>query len=404
MKILILNAGSSSIKFQVIDVRSSRALAMGLVEKIGEAAGRVALKLSDASGKWTAHSDTAETIADHHAGLERVIGALKASGILSDTRDLFAIGHRVVHGGTRFHDPTRIDAKILAEIRALIPLAPLHNEPNALGIEVALALCPNVPQVAVFDTAFHATLPPQAFHYALPREFFETHHVRRYGFHGTSHHYVAKRAAAILGRDLKTLNLITLHLGNGASATAIQNGASIDTSMGLTPLEGLVMGTRSGDIDPAIPFYLTRVAGKSSAELEHLLNEQSGLKGICGSNDMREVLSRAAGGDGDAQLALEMYAYRIKKYIGAYTAALGRVDALVFTAGIGENSALVRAKCCEGLSALGIVIDSDKNASPSHTEREIGAKDAGVRVLVIPTDEEHEIAEQTRRCIEHAGT
>lgn len=401
MKILVLNAGSSSIKFQVFDMRSLQALAAGIVEKIGESSGRVVLKLGDAGGNWTTHSDLAETISNHTLGLQQAFDVLKLSGALREMSELFAIGHRVVHGGTRFSAPAKIDAGVLAQIRELIPLAPLHNEPNALGIEIALSLCPHVPQVAIFDTAFHHTLPPHAFHYALPRELYEKHHVRRYGFHGTSHQYVAKRAAALLGRELDSLNLITLHLGNGASACAIQNGKSIDTSMGLTPLEGLIMGTRSGDIDPAIPFYLEREAKKSRTEIEHLLNDQSGLKGLCGANDMREIERRAVGGDSDARLAIEMYAYRIKKYIGAYVAALGRVDALIFTAGVGENSAHIRAQCCEGLGALGISVDSAKNNAAARDEREIGS--GAVRVLVIPTNEEREIAEQTRACIESSN-
>jgi acetate kinase len=254
---------------------------------------------------------------------------------------------------------------------------------------------PDVPQVAVFDTAFHQTIPPHAYHYALPFDLHEDHHVRRYGFHGTSHCYVAKRAAEHLDRPLASLNLITLHLGNGASATAIQAGRSVDTSMGMTPLEGLIMGTRAGDLDPALPFFLARATGRSPDRVEALLNTESGLKGICGVNDMRTIQRRAAEGDERAQLATEMYAYRVRKYIGAYSAVLGRVDAVVFTAGIGENSPEIRASACRGLSALGIEIDPARNADASRQAREIQPEGAAVKVLVIPTNEELEIAQET---------
>jgi acetate kinase len=301
----------------------------------------------------------------------------------------------VVHGGEAFREPALIDEKVISTIRALSPLAPLHNPANLMGIEVALQFAPDVPQIAVFDTAFHQSVPPQAFHYALPLEFYDRHNVRRYGFHGTSHGYVAKQAALYLKRALDTLNLITLHLGNGASVTAIEKGKSVDTSMGMTPLEGLIMGTRCGDIDPAIIFYLGRKTGFSQDKIETLLNKHSGLKGICGINDMREIAGMAAEGNAPARLAIEMYCYRIKKYIGAYNAVLGDVDALVFTGGIGENAADIRARSCEGLSKMGIEVDENKNNEKTTKIREIQSNRCSVSILVIPTDEELEIAEQT---------
>ena len=276
----------------------------------------------------------------------------------------------------------------------MIPLAPLHNPANLIGIEVARDRRPDVPQVAVFDTAFHQSMPPSAFHYALPKELYTEHHVRRYGFHGTSHHYVAKRAAEHLDRPLDTVNLITLHLGNGASAAAVRKGKSIDTSMGMTPLEGLVMGTRCGDIDPAIHFYLGRKTGRTNEELEKMFNQESGLKGICGANDMREIIRLACSGDEHAQLAIDIYCYRIRKYIGAYSAVLGQVDAMVFTGGIGENAALIRKHCCEDLDRLGIVLNDRKNDDCSGELSEIQGEKSPVRILVIPTDEELEIAHQ----------
>ncbi len=322
--------------------------------------------------------------------------------IIQDESELFGIGHRVVHGGELFREPTVIDDEVAAAIRRLIPLAPLHNPSNLLGIEIARTRFPGVPQVAVFDTAFHQTLPPHAFHYATPYDWYSEHRVRRYGFHGTSHHYVSKEAARYLGKAPKSPNLITLHLGNGASATAVQRGLSIDTSMGLTPLEGLVMGTRSGDIDPALHFFIMRDTGMSADELEKSLNSQGGLKGICGLNDMREIIGQAGSGNDRAKLAIEMFCYRIKKYIGAYVAVLGSVDAIVFTGGIGENSSVIREQSCEGLEHLGIAIDAAKNEQALGSITEIQKNGAPVKVLVVRTDEEREIAQQTVHAIEKA--
>ncbi len=317
--------------------------------------------------------------------------------------DLFGIGHRVVHGGEEFREPTLIDDAVIAAIRRKIPLAPLHNPANLLGIEVTRARRPDVPQVAVFDTAFHHSLPPHAYHYAIPYQLYESLQIRRYGFHGTSHQYVANTAASHLGKPLESLNLITLHLGNGASAAAVERGRSVDTSMGMTPLEGLMMGTRCGDLDPAIVFFLATTGGKTLEEVEGLLNSQGGLRGICGVNDMREALESAASGDDRARLAIEMYAYRIKKYIGAYLAVLGRVDALIFTAGIGENSAEIRARSCAGLAGLGIEIDPARNGERVDGVHEIQREGSPVKILVVPTNEELEIAEETVACIQLSG-
>lgn len=379
LKILVLNSGSSSIKYRLFRMGSMEVLRAGVVDRIGE------------------HGPSA--VRDHGKGFERVMADLSEAGVIGEPTSLFGIGHRVVHGGERFREPVRVDHGTLDAIREMIPFAPLHNPGNLQGIEVALATCPGVPQVAVFDTAFHQTMPPRAFHYALPRDLYDTHRVRRYGFHGTSHAHVARRAAELLGKPPAALNLITLHLGNGASAAAIREGRSIDTSMGMTPLEGLIMGTRCGDLDPAVPFFLGATTGKNPVELLALLNEDSGLKGICGANDMREVHRRVAGGDPSAALAIEMYSYRIRKYIGAYTAVLGRVDALVFTGGIGENDAEVRRRTCEGLERLGIAVDEARNGSPSPVPREIQREGMPVKIFVIPTDEELEIALQTVACI-----
>lgn len=394
MKILVINSGSSSIKYQLFDMTDKSVLAAGLLEQIGEVESRLTHRSCDTQGQMATIAET-QSVENHRAGFELIGRVLNDTGALRDSGELYGIGHRVVHGGEMFREPTIIDHKVIEVIRQLIPLAPLHNPANLLGIEVARAAAPGVPQVAVFDTAFHQAIPPRAFRYALPQNLYDEHQVRRYGFHGTSHLYVAKQAARHLKKPLHVLNLITLHLGNGASVTAIENGLSIDTSMGLTPLEGLIMGTRSGDIDPAIIFYLSRQTGCALEEIEFLLNHQSGLKGICGVNDMREVGRLAEQGDQAAELAIEMYCHRIKKYIGAYVAILGQLDALVFTGGIGENAADIRTQSCRGLSRLGIEINGQENHRPADGIREIQSLQSPVKILVIPTDEELEIAEQT---------
>ena len=359
-RVLVLNSGSSSIKFELVGPDGARV--SGLVERIGEPGG----------------------VADHAEGMAQVLSSLDLDGVA-------VVGHRVVHGGEEFQQPTVVDEAVLARIRELSALAPLHNPANLLGIEAARAALPGVPHVAVFDTAFHVTLPAHAYRYALPDELYRRHGVRRYGFHGTSHGYVARQAAAVLGRPLESLRMVTLHLGNGASATAVDGGHSVDTSMGFGPLEGLVMGTRSGDVDTTIVLHLVRGLGLSLDEVEDLLNRHSGLRGLCGDNDMRAVVARAAAGDEAARLALDVTTYRLRKYVGAYAAALGGLDAVVFTAGIGEHSPVVRAMALEGLGFLGIELDPARNEANASV---ISTDASAVAVLVIPTDEEREIARQ----------
>lgn len=396
MKTLVLNCGSSSIKYCLFEMSEQAIIIAGEVEKIGEPNSRHQFQTP---GNTASIQNNIISIIDHQQGLVLIFRSLTESGALEDPAALFCIGHRVVHGGEFFRQPVIIDSTVIEKIRELSVLAPLHNQANLLGIEEAIKQLDSVPQVAVFDTAFHQSLPAYAYHYAVPKTWYEKHSVRRYGFHGTSHYYVAKKAADYLEKPLSDLNLITLHLGNGASVTAIEQGMSIDTSMGMTPLEGLMMGTRCGDIDPALPFYLSRVIDQSYPEIEKLLNKHSGLKGICGENDMRAVHRLADAGDEDAQLALNMYAYRIKKYLGAYYAILGHVDAIVFTGGIGENDACLRQQCCTNLTALGIVIDNTKNNTLNKTCYDISTDEQAVAVLVIKTDEELEIALQSVDCV-----
>jgi len=364
MKILVLNAGSSSLKYKLY--QELKEVAEGHIEHIGEQNGPK----------------------DHRDALLNVEKALMKSGSMESFGELDAVGHRVVHGGEKFVEPVRIDDRVVEAIRALIPLAPLHNPANLQGIELMRKLIPETPQVAVFDTAFHQSMDREAYLYAIPLALYVTYGIRRYGFHGTSHAYVAKEAAALLQKPLERLDLITLHLGNGASACAIRNGRSIETSMGFTPLEGLVMGTRCGDIDPEIPIFLQ----KEGMDADTLLNKESGLKGLCGYNDVRTIEKMAEAGDETARTALKIFARRIKKYIGAYTALLGNVDAVVFTAGIGEHSAGVRRMVCEGLEHLGICLDDKKNRKNANI---VSTEGSDVKILVIPTDEALEIARQT---------
>lgn len=394
MRIIVVNSGSSSIKYEAFELEGLQAASKGLLERIGATDSRLKHRWLTPSGRWEEIVETRH-VADHREGFSFVLEVSSRARSDGTVPEIFAVGHRVVHGGEKFSQPAIIDDAAINTIEELIPLAPLHNPANVTGIKVMRELLPDVPQVAVFDTAFHQTMPTRAFHYALPAEFYRSYSVRRYGFHGTSHQYVAGEAARHFGRPPGALNLITLHLGNGASAAAIERGRSIDTSMGLTPLEGLIMGTRCGDLDPAVPFYLAGKTGRTFEEIDGILNRESGLKGICGINDMREVQDRAKAGDVQAELALEMFCYRVKKYIGAYYAVLGPVDAIIFTGGIGENSAAVRAKSCEGLSVLGITLDEDRNRADSKGIREIQTTGSRVRILVIPTNEEYEIARQT---------
>ncbi len=398
MKILVLNCGSSSLKFQLFLKADLSVLASGLIEKIGDAKSGILLSFYDSSGlKKELKRD--HPVADHREAIKVMAEMLKESGALVDTQELAGIGHRIVHGGESFHQPVLIDDTVISAIEELIPLAPLHNPANLMGIKVTREHTADTPQVAVFDTAFHQSIPEHAYLYALPYSLYEKQKVRRYGFHGTSHSYVARRAARHLQKPIEELHIITLHLGNGASAAAIKCGECIDTSMGLTPLEGLVMGTRSGDLDPAILFYLSRETGMNIDALDALLNKESGLKGICGENDMRTISEAAEQGDSQAKLALSIFCYRLKKYIGAYMAALGGVDCIVFTGGIGENSAIVRQMSCQGMERLGLILDREKNSIRQKEILEIQASDSPVTILVIPTDEEYEIASQTLQVI-----
>ncbi|MFR9796976.1 acetate kinase [Streptomyces sp. MS06] len=391
-RVLVLNSGSSSVKYRLLDMRDGSRLAAGLVERIGEQTSR--LKHTPlAAGTGT--REVTGPIADHDAALKAVAGELARDGLGLDSPELAAIGHRVVHGGRRFTEPTVIDDTVLAEIERLIPLAPLHNPANLTGIRTARALRPDLPQVAVFDTAFHTTMPESAARYAIDVETADAHRIRRYGFHGTSHAYVSRATAELLGRSPEEVNVIVLHLGNGASASAVRGGRCVDTSMGLTPLEGLVMGTRSGDLDPAVIFHLMRVGGMSADEIDTLLNKRSGLIGLCGDNDMREIRRRVDEGDERARLAFDIYVHRLRKYIGAYCAVLGTVDAVAFTAGVGENAAPVREAAVAGLEGLGLAVDGELNAARADGPRLISPAGARVAVAVVPTDEELEIATQT---------
>ena len=403
MKILVINTGSSSIKYQLFDMVAEEVLAMGLAEKIGEDPGKLTHKTMAKDGNHR-KMVIEDLKIDHREGLEKITELLTdpEHGVIMDKSEISAVGHRVVHGGETFQAPMIIDEKVILEIKKNTPLAPLHNPANLTGIRVAMSIFPDASQVAVFDTAFHQTIPRKAYIYALPYFLYKKHRVRRYGFHGTSHAYVAERAAEYIGKPLSELNLITLHLGNGASMAAVKNGRCVDTSMGLTPLEGLVMGTRSGDMDPAIPFFLANHLNMSLDDIDGLLNKESGLKGISGANDMRVVLDGAEKGDDRSRLALEVYTYRIKKYIGAYVAVLGRIDALVFTGGIGENAPVIREECCKDLSCLNIEIDTGKNNLPEDCLRQISPSGSKVKVLVVPTNEELEIARETKRVVTNA--
>ncbi|MGW5284731.1 acetate kinase [Streptomyces collinus] len=390
-RVLVLNSGSSSVKYQLLDMRDGSRLATGLVERIGEQTSR--LRHTGADGGGSREQDG--PIADHEAALKAVAEELARDGVGLDSPELAAIGHRVVHGGLFFTEPTVIDEAVLTEIERLIPVAPLHNPANLTGIRTARALRPDLPQVAVFDTAFHTTMPEAAARYAIDPRIADRHRIRRYGFHGTSHAYVSRETARLLGKDPSEVNVIVLHLGNGASASAVEKGRCVDTSMGLTPLEGLVMGTRSGDLDPAVIFHLARVGKMSMDEIDTLLNKRSGLFGLCGDNDMREIRRRIDEGDEEAALAFDIYIHRLRKYIGAYYAVLGRVDAVAFTAGVGENAAAVREAALSGLDGLGLAVDGERNAVRGDAPRLISPEGARVAVAVVPTDEELEIATQT---------
>lgn len=387
--VLVINSGSSSIKYQLVDADTGESLASGLVERIGQESSH--LKHEAPGGTF----ELDEPVEDHEAGMARVLAMFAEHGPALLAEALQAVGHRVVQGGNVFAGPAVIDDAVLKQISDLSPLAPLHNPAHVAGIVAARHAFPTVPHVAVFDTSFHQTLPPAAYTYAIDRELAARFSIRRYGAHGTSHRYVARTTAEFLGRDEAELNIIVLHLGNGASATAVRGGKSVETSMGLTPLEGLVMGTRSGDIDPAVLFHLSRVAGMSTDELDDLLNRRSGMLGLSGYTDMRDVHDAVAAGDGNARTALEVYLHRIKGYVGNYYAQLGHVDAIAFTAGIGENDDIVRLGSLSGLERLGIRVDPARNAGRKKQITVISPDDSEVTVLVVPTNEELEIARQS---------
>ncbi len=396
MIVLVVNCGSSSIKYQLYNMPEKKVLAKGLAEKVGE--GTSLLTHRRGGEKF----EIAKPIANHKIGIEMILACLTdaKTGVLSNVKEISAVGHRVVHGGEAYSDAMRIDQDVLSCIEECSDLAPLHNPPNLIGINECRAALPGVPMVAVFDTAFHQTLPRQAYLYALPYEMYEKYRVRKYGFHGTSHAYITHRAAQLLGKPVPEVNIITCHLGNGCSMAAVKNGKSVDTTMGFTPLAGLVMGTRSGDIDPAIiPFLVNKPEYAKVADIDKMLNKQSGLLGVSGvSNDMRDLGADAAknGADSRSQLAIDMFCYRVKSYVGAYMAVLGRVDAVCFMGGIGENGADVRGQSLANLENYGISVDAEKNASMIlGKEGDISSAGSKVKVLVIPTDEEGWIAEET---------
>jgi acetate kinase len=396
MKILVINAGSSSIKFQLFEMPAGTIEAKGMVERIGQAEAQLHYS---ANGSPMSRSVQA---ADHQQAMQVILQILTDAqvGAVRNVDEIQAVGHRVVHGGEEFTGSVKIDEAVLKSIERFADLAPLHNPPNLTGIRAAMQALPKAVQAACFDTAFHATIPQTAYLYGLPYEIYEKYRVRRYGFHGTSHRYVARRAADLMGRDKYDVNLITCHLGNGCSITAVKNGRSVDTSMGLTPLEGVIMGTRCGDLDPAIVFYLAD-KGYSIAQLNEMFNKKSGLLGISGvSNDMRNLTEQAAQGNARAQLAIDIFCYRIKKYIGAYTAVIGTLDAVVFTGGIGENNASIRRSILSELPQLGIEVDAARNEAAQPKERLISTDRSRVRVYVIPTNEEAAIAADTYRLVQ----
>jgi acetate kinase len=385
--VLVVNAGSSSLKYQLIDASSGLTVAVGLVSEIGGASRH----RHETDGR---RHDTALDCPDHGAAFAAARAALAEHGPWVDDDDLVAVGHRVVHGGRRFTEPVVVDDDVVSALRTLSPLAPLHNPANVEGIVRAQAAFPGIPHVAVFDTGFHRTLPPEAYTYAVPRSWRDEHHVRRYGFHGSSYAWVSRRTAALLGREVEDVRMVVLHLGNGASACAVDGGRSVETSMGLSPAEGLVMGTRSGDVDPALAGYLARVAGMSAEDFDRSLNRESGLLGLSGVSDFRALEERRAAGDAEAALAFDVTVHRIRKYVGAYAAVLGRLDALAFTGGIGERSPVVRAAVVDGLGVLGLELDVVANAE-GPAERLVSSGASSTPVWVVPTDEEREIGRAT---------
>lgn len=397
MNILVINSGSSSIKYQLIDMTTEKALCSGLVERIGEGMGALTHKINpgtDTEKKFSFEQD----FPTHVEGMERVVELITDAekGVIASTRDIHAVGHRVLLGGEEIKEPVRVNDWVKGVIRDYIPLGPLHNAANLAGIEVAMKLFPHAPSVAVFDTEFHQTMPEKAYLYPLPYELYKELRLRRYGFHGTSHAYVTRKAAEFLGKPASEVNLITCHLGNGCSMAAVQNGRCVDTTMGITPLEGLMMGTRCGDIDPALVPFLMEKKGWGPAEMDTVMNKKSGLKGICGMNDMRDVHAAREKGEAKAQLAFDMFVYRIRKYVGAFAVVLGRIDAVVFTAGIGENDDFVRSEVCRDMPLLGLEIDTQANAKRSGEIRAISTSASRIPVLIVPTNEELAIAQATQ--------
>lgn len=394
VKILVINSGSSSVKIKAFEASGLLQVATGKVERIGESRGNAKYIWIEGAQKKQVAADDIE-FSTHLNAFKWLFDQLRNTAVINSTEDLIAVGHRVVHGGEYFKGPTSVDDETIKQIKSLASLAPLHIPSNIQGIEIVSGMFQGVKQVAVFDTAFHQSMPPSAYLYALPYKYYTSYGIRRYGFHGTSHSYVAKEASIHLGKSLNDLNLITLHLGNGSSAAAIKSGQCVDTSMGMTPLEGLIMGTRCGSIDPSLCFHLLKTLNVSSDELEYLLNNCSGLLGICGTNDMREIESKAEEGDELSKLAIRMYCYSIRKAIGAYYAVLGSIDSLVFTGGIGENSATVRQHALEGMQCIGLAIDKLRNHEIFDELMEIQL-DGTTKILTIKTNEEKEIARQIK--------
>lgn len=397
MKILVLNCGSSSIKYKLYDMSDRSVMAQGGAERVGIDGAFVKLKLPNGEKKTIMHD-----IPEHTEGVKFIFSLLTDPeiGVIKDMKEIDAVGHRLVLGGDKYNKSSIIDEDLKAVMEEMKDLAPLHNPAGLKGVHAIETLLPQVPQVGVFDTAFHATMPDYAYLYPLPYEFYEKYHIRRYGYHGTSHRYVSQRVCEMLGKDIHHTKIITCHIGNGASISAVKNGVCIDTSMGLSPLAGLMMGTRCGDIDPSIVTYLENKLQKTPAEMDVILNKESGVKGItCLSSDMRDVEEAAEKGDPKAVLALQMYDYRIKKYIGAYAAAMGGVDVIVFTAGVGENQTSTRETACSGLEFMGVKIDVEKNKKIHGEEAIISTPDSKVAVCVVPTDEEMMIANDTMELV-----
>jgi acetate kinase len=392
MNIFIINSGSSSIKYQLFKMPNTKPICTGLVERIGLENSMITHKLLNGSEEKIIRRTM--DLQDHEAGLHQVAELLTDSeiGVIQDPKEIEAVGHRVVHGGEAFASTTLITKEVKAEIKKLFSLAPLHNPANYLGIEVAEKIFVNAQQIAVFDTAFHQTMPEVAYRYAMPQSFYTERGIRAYGFHGTSHKYVTAKTLEYLKNP--KAKIITIHLGNGCSMTAVNEGISVDTSMGFGPLNGLIMGTRSGDIDPSIIFYLVNQLGYSLDQVNNLLNKQSGMLGLTGFSDMRDITKAMAAGNEQAELAYDMYAYRIKKYIGSYAAVLNGLDAIVFTAGVGENDALIRQMICRDMEFFGFRLDEEKNKARSANLKEISTDDSRVKILVVPTNEELEIVEQ----------